>query len=298
MSIRITLLLLLILSCKSFIKSDSETFYWQKEGNIFGTNFNIVIEIRDNSVNTSYLEDEIYKIFYKIDHAFSLYKEDSKISKLNRNESIEFDETEIKLFELSQEICLKSHAYFFPYKKSILKNLSKYISIEETNYEQICNLFRIQKEQNLYYIKKRFSFIEFDFNAIAKGYTVDLIKVLFETNHLYSYLIEIGGEICVGNSPKKYPKGWMIGLESYHSNPIHKKIDQILFLKNICLASSGNYYEQHIFNPYYNNGSNKTKRVTVFGPSCSISDAYATLIFASNKKFLYSQEYFINVSEE
>lgn len=292
------LFLFLILSCTFSKKRDSNVSYWQKEGEIFGTTYNIIIEVFHQSIDISILEKNINEIFFKIDDAFSLYKKDSKISKLNKNENVNFDEIEIKIFILSQEICLKSNAYFFPYNRNVLKQLSVNIPLIEKNYIQICNLYNIEKKHNHYYIKKQYPFIEFDFNAIAKGYTVDLIKKLLEQNHIHSYLIEIGGEICVGNSPRKNPEGWMIALESYNSNPMEKQLDEILHLKNICLASSGNYYEDHIFNPFQNKILKKNKRVTVFGPSCAIADAYATLILSSSRKYLYSNEYFINIIEE
>lgn len=287
-------LLIVLFSCIYFKKKDIQISYWQKSGEIFGTTYNIIIESSISSLDTSLLENEIEKIFLKIDDAFSLYKSYSKLSKLNRNEVVNFDEIEIRLFELSQEICIKSNAYFFPYKKNVLKNLSQYGIINKENYLQICNLFSIHKE----HIIKQYPFLEFDLNAIAKGYTVDLIKELLQKYSISSYLIEIGGEICLGNSPKKNPKGWMVALEFYESNPLLKKIEKTLYLKNICLASSGNYLESHIFNPFNDKELKRKKRVTVFGPHCAICDAYATLIYASNKKYLYSREYSVDISEE
>mgnify|MGYP001042940272 CR=1 FL=1 len=270
-----------------FIACNSKLNYWQKSGIVFGTSYTIVIEAPQKK-DLSTIEKEIFNIFNKIDQTFSLYRDDSKIVQLNKNQLVLFDQEEIKVFLLSQEICLKTKAYFFPFKRKLLEQMPL---PNEENYHKICNLFTVETFRDHYIIKKSYPFVEFDFNAIAKGYAVDLIKKLLIDNAYPSFLIEIGGEICVGDPPKKSPKGWRILLESSSSDPLQKQFSQELYLHNICLATSGNYYQLHIFNPYYNKIIQKNRVVTVLGPSCAIADAYATYIYLTDNFELYSQEY-------
>jgi len=279
--------LLLCLVLIDFIACNSKLNYWQKSGIVFGTSYTIVIETTQKQ-DLSTIEKEIFNIFNKIDRAFSLYRDDSKIVQLNKNQLVLFDQEEIKVFLLSQEICLKTKAYFFPYKRKLLGQIPL---PNEENYPKICNLFSVETFRNQYIIKKSYPFVEFDLNAIAKGYAVDLIKKLLIENSYPSFLIEIGGEICVGNPPKKSPKGWRVLLESSSSDHLNKQFSQELHLHNICLATSGNYYQLHIFNPYNNTITKKNRVVTVLGPSCAISDAYATYIYLTDNFELYSQEY-------
>ncbi|GIX43531.1 MAG: FAD:protein FMN transferase [Leptospiraceae bacterium] len=283
----------LLCNCSHNYKSNGDLSirYWQKNGNIFGTSFTIVLEVQKN-FDPDPIENKIQQIFNEIDQAFSLYKRESKIYKLNQNHFVLFNAKEIYLFQLSKEICFKTKGYFFPYTKDTLKNLKMYIEIKEENYQSICNLFSIKETNNKKYIvKKKYPFIEFDFNAIAKGYTVDLIKDYLNEHNIKSYLIEIGGEICTGNPPEMNHRGWLIALETPTSDPINKRIYQTLYLKNICLATSGNYFKNHIFNPYSLKKQNKNISVSVLGPSCTIADAYATFITIKENYTLYSNEY-------
>ena len=45
--------------------------------------------------------------------------------------------------------------------------------------------------------------MKLDFNAIAQGYSVDIVSEFLERNGIYNYLVEIGGEIYAkGLNPK------------------------------------------------------------------------------------------------
>jgi thiamine biosynthesis lipoprotein ApbE len=54
--------------------------------------------------------------------------------------------------------------------------------------------------------------------------------------------------------------------------------------------------QEHIFNPF-GTIKNKNKRVTVFGPSCAIADAYATYLSIYEDGELYSNDYYIQYDE-
>ncbi len=59
--------------------------------------------------------------------------------------------------------------------------------------------------------KPKESYLEF--NAIAKGYGVDVIAEFLKTKAIYNYLVEIGGEVRVKgqNVEKKLP--WRVGID-------------------------------------------------------------------------------------
>ena len=63
-------------------------------------------------------------------------------------------------------------------------------------------------------IDKRF---EFDFNAIAQGYSVDVIADFFNSKNIKNYFIELGGEIKVkGLNQDNIP--WNIGIDKPQKN--------------------------------------------------------------------------------
>lgn len=53
---------------------------------------------------------------------------------------------------------------------------------------------------------------QLNFNAIAQGFSCDLIAELLESHHATDYLIDIGEIFCKGNGPSG--KGWTIGVDN------------------------------------------------------------------------------------
>lgn len=257
-----------------------KNFYWEESGFTMGTNYSIIVEIPKNSnINTQLIQKEIYSIFEFINNSFSLYIEESKINQINKNQVLNISKKESYLYEIAKEICIQTKGYFFPFKKEVIN----YAKLKKISILDLCESFEIEKYENYDLIRKKYDWIKFDLNAIAKGYAVDLIKELLISKKLTQYLIEIGGEICVGDPPSN-KNGWKVGIQSPESDLYSTKINSIKELKNICLASSGNYLQDHIFNPYEIYGLTKQKKnenylVVVFGPSCSFADAFATSIF-------------------
>ena len=123
-----------------------------------------------------------------------------------------------------------------------------------------------------------------DFNAIAKGYSVDLIKDLLMQINSENFLIEVGGElITMGKNEKN--KKWKVAIQ----NPIDlSSYYSEILLDGMSLATSGNYRKfridsqtgaryAHIVNPI--NGESMTNNIlsaSVVSGSCIEADAWAT----------------------
>ncbi|MDU8923767.1 FAD:protein FMN transferase [Pasteurellaceae bacterium LIM206] len=79
-----------------------------------------------------------------------------------------------------------------------------------------------------------------DLGAIAKGYIADQIATLLAEYHIYSGIIDLGGNIVViGNSPKN-PQGiWKVGIQK----PFAKRglYAGIVSVRNKSVVTSGNY---------------------------------------------------------
>jgi len=128
-----------------------------------------------------------------------------------------------------------------------------------------------------------------DFNAIAKGYCVDLLSNALKENNISNHLIEIGGEMYASGINNITNSRWKVGI----SDPLKPdNTRQKIFLKNTALASSGNYRKflidpetgikiVHTINP--NNGSANQTNVlasSVIAENCMTADAYATAFMA------------------
>ncbi|USD38122.1 FAD:protein FMN transferase [Ferrimonas sp. SCSIO 43195] len=127
--------------------------------------------------------------------------------------------------------------------------------------------------------------LAFNPSAVAKGYGVDRVALVLDQLGIDHYLVEIGGEIKTRGQPEP-GRDWQIAVT--RPEKLSLALQQIVPLKNLSMATSGNYVNfienngvrlGHIIDPRsgYPSLSN-TLSVTVIHPSCAIADAYATAL--------------------
>ena len=144
-------------------------------------------------------------------------------------------------------------------------------------------------EKDSVFIHKKNPKISIEFNAIAPGFAVDKIAELLISNGIKDFLVEIGGEIrAEGVSAAAF--GWKVGINRPNPNAALNDLQAIVELKNISLATSGNYrsfYEKdgkkyvHTINPKTGyTEQNKLLSASVFANNCAEADAYATAFMA------------------
>jgi thiamine biosynthesis lipoprotein len=149
--------------------------------------------------------------------------------------------------------------------------------------------------------------IQLDFNAIAQGYTVDLICRFLEGKSIADYLVEVGGEVKVKgvNSRNRH---WQIGIDK----PLDHQEDQrelqtSISLHNQSMATSGSYrkYKEkdgkkysHVIDPKTGFPANHSLlSVSVIAEDCSTADGYATafLVMGLEKTMPYAIKHSIPV---
>ena len=80
-----------------------------------------------------------------------------------------------------------------------------------------------------------------DFNAVAQGYTTDLIGEFLESRGVRDYLVDVGGEIYAKGT-KPNGEQWTIGIEKPAENYDSERSVQIkINLKDKGIVTSGNY---------------------------------------------------------
>ena len=125
-----------------------------------------------------------------------------------------------------------------------------------------------------------------DFNAIAKGYGVDVISEFLESQKITNYIVEIGGEIRTKGMNIEKAKPWKVGVEMPHFDGSQSIISAIS-LKDEAMATSGTYRKfkldeagnrySHIIDT--NTGyPSKTSllSISVIASNCMMADGYAT----------------------
>lgn len=83
--------------------------------------------------------------------------------------------------------------------------------------------------------------INFDFNAVAQGYSVDIVSDFLTSKGLKNYLIDIGGEVLARGEKPGNGK-WLVGIEKPSEDELSERtLEATVYLKDLALATSGNY---------------------------------------------------------
>ena len=94
------------------------------------------------------------------------------------------------------------------------------------------------KQVNKNIIKSKKTFI--DFNAIAKGYAVDVISEFLQSENIKNYLVDIGGELRAKGINLEKKLEWRVGVENPNFDGT-QSINHAISLQNEAMATSGTY---------------------------------------------------------
>ena len=245
----------------------------------------------------------IDSILQVIDLSMSTYIDNSLISKINRGENLPIDPHFEKVFSASFDIYLQSKGAFDPSIGQLINawGFGKKENHTPPTQKQIDSLLALTGMDKVHYIdtprgafiKKDNPNIQLNFNAIAQGYTSDVIAEYFLSKQISNFIVEVGGELVIHGRNTLKNKPWRIGID----NPLQKpdedrEIVATVELTDCGLATSGNYRKLwrdsltgqkyvHTINP-------KTGRpqpsnllsATVIAPSAMLADGYATTLMA------------------
>tara|TARA_B110000977_G_C10980525_1_gene455951 strand:- start:157 stop:1164 length:1008 start_codon:yes stop_codon:yes gene_type:complete len=295
----IVLLTILLYSCGS---TDSNEILVSNYGYAQGTTYNISYM----SPNAESYQTGIDSILHVVDLSMSTYIDSSIISKINRNESFETDTLFLRVLNTAIRIAEETEGAFDPtiaplvnywgfgFKEIKEKNQAKLSELSEAvGYHKVSVLEGkiVKKNENT----------QLDFNAIAQGFTVDLVGEYLQKEGIKNYMVEIGGEVkCKGlNADAKL---WRIGVDKASETIQEDRFQAIIEVNNKSVASSGNYRkfktDQVTGKKYAHTIDPKTGKsvqtnllgVTIVMESCMQADAYATAFMVmgieASKSFL------------
>ncbi len=301
-----SLLLLFIISCQTAKKNEIQRI----SGFALGTSYSI--SYSDLSLSTKILEKEVDSIIDVINLSMSTYILDSDISKINNGDSLlKVDEHFEKVYNTASLVWKKTDGYFDPTVGSLV---NAYGFGPESNSNPVSEELR---NEILAYtgwdkthltskktIQKTHIKLFFDFNALAKGYAVDVIADHLRSKKVTSFLVEIGGEIVAQGSSPKTKKAWKVAIDD-PKQARERKFIKLISLNNIALATSGNYrkykinsdtgrLQVHSINPKTGNSfPTEVLSASVLAKTCMIADAYATALmvmpFEESKALIESE---------
>ena len=254
-------------------------------GYVYGTTYTIVY-FSDDELQ---LKVQIDSLFDAIDMSMSTYNPNSLITKINNNEDIDLDNHFKFVFNVSKNIFNKTNGLFDPSIGPLVNSLNFGPKTNHLPIDKLKTLVGLDKfniiDNKL--IRPFNSFI--DFNAIAKGYSVDVISRFLSINNITNYLVEVGGEIRSSGMNLDGNKNWRVGLDTPRFDGLQRDLYKIFNLKDKSMATSGVYRKfkidssgnkyAHIIDPKtgYSSTSNILS-VTVISEDCIEADAYATAL--------------------
>lgn len=190
--------------------------------------------------------DEIDSILKDVENSVSLWQENSIIRKVNENKDVIVDKIFIDNFNWAVKAAEFSDGLFdatiaplvsawgFHYKKEIALTDKMIDSILElVDYRKI----RIEEGR----VIKDNENMSLDFNAVAQGYTADIIGEYLYSHGINNYLVDIGGEITA-KGVKPNGETWKIGIEKPAPDKNAERVIQMkIELKDKAVVTSGSY---------------------------------------------------------
>ena len=296
MKFRQTHLFLLFVIAQLLVSCNGRNVQHSFEGEALGTSYHIKYYSEENIPFQKGLDS----IIESINNSMSTYRKNSDISRINDGDSsIVVDQNFRKVLEQSSKIYQESNGFFDPTVGNLVNaygfgpdtkkvKLSAFAIDSMLRYVGL-NKVKINSDNT---ISKQNSNIYLDFNAIAKGYTVDVIANYLNSYGIDDYLIEVGGELVAKGINQGSGEAWVVAID----DPLQKEGNRVfkatLYLKDRGMATSGNYRKfrldsstglryVHTINPITGRSEKSNLlSASVLAKNCALADGYATAFMA------------------
>ena len=244
------------------------------------------------------LKTEIDSILSDFDQTASLWVDSSLIRRINDNSDSAMNDLFRDLLDKSLRINRLTGGYFdctvgklvnawgFGFRQgadldsSTVDSLRQYTGLPLT----------VATRDGQTFLRKTRPETELDFNAIAQGYSVDILADFLQSKGISDYLIDVGGEV-IAKGQKPDGQKWVVGVERpAESKFADRQIDIRVALSGQSIVTSGSYrkfYEKdgvkysHTIDPHTGRPVNHPLlSVSVIADSAWKADAFATAFMA------------------
>lgn len=287
--LQLIILAVIILAVYLISHSHKKGEYMWIGGFTQGTTYHITYESKSGED----LKAAVDSLLADFDQSLSTYLPNSLISRFNKNEpGLHADRKFTDVFIKSYEVYKNTDGAFditvAPIVNALGFGTTDTLDVDSTMIDsllQYVGMDKVKLQGDT--LVKSDSHVTLDVNALAQGYSVDVVVNYLENRNIVNYMVEIGGEIRARgkNDEGQY---WRIGIDKPvdGNNIPGTTLQSIVKLNNRSLATSGNYrkfYEKngikyvHTINPKtgFPVISNLLS-ATVVAKDCMTADAYAT----------------------
>jgi FAD:protein FMN transferase len=255
-----------------------------------GTTYSIVYD-NNRKISAEQLKEKVEKLLHEFDMSLSLYIDSSIICRINRNENVVPDKYFLEVFSKSVLVSKMTDGAFditvAPLVKAWGFGPDGHKNITVSKRDSLLRLVGMDKVSITDgRLIKTNPAVTLDVNAIAQGYSVDVVCGFLDKLGFLNYLVEIGGE--VRGKGTKAGALWRIGIDKPVDGNMSpgETLQAVIQLENKAIATSGNYrkfyiengvkYSHHI-NPKTGNISENTLlSVTIMADECAMADGIAT----------------------
>ena len=281
----------------AFVGCTSNAEPQRLSGYALGTTYNITYF--DTRVNPDLLP-AIDSVFYVLNNSMSTYIKNSDISKINRgDDQVVVDHHFKTVFNTAKSVFTATQGFFDPTVGSLVNAYGfgpedGLATLTASDRDHLLTLTGFEKvtlnEEGRIY--KSNPNIYLDFNAIGKGYAVDVLSSMMEKRFGYTNtLVEIGGELQAKGKHILKNSSWTVAIDAPNEDVAERDLLRTLFLQNQAMATSGNYRKYridekgnkyvHTINPFDGTAQpSKVLSASVIAADCMTADAYATALMS------------------
>lgn len=268
-------------------------------GPTMGTKYKVVIDTPPEDLDAVALQEKIEAKLAEINQQMSTWDEASEISKFNQSASTDWFDVSPEFARVVAEakrIFELSEGAFDPTVEPLIKlwGFGDRRRKEVPSAEDVADGLQYTGMANLKArldppaLKKTIGRLQLNLSAIAKGYAVDAVAELMQSEGLLAYVVDIGGENKAGKT-KASGEPWKLGVES----PLGG-LQRVVRLTESSIATSGDYRNffrmdgitySHAIDP--TTGwpvKSPPASVSVVAESCMTADAWATALMVLGAK--------------
>jgi len=215
-----------------------------------GTTYSLLY-VDEKKIDPDDLKMKVEKILREFDMSLSLYIDSSIICRVNRNEDVLLDDYFIESFRKSAEISALTDGAFDitvgPLVRAWGFGPDERKSFSEAKRDSLLALVGMDKVKLAgRRLVKSDPDVQIDFNAIAQGYSVDVISKYLDSLGIKNHLVDIGGEVRARGT--KLGADWRIGIDRPEDNNFSsgENLEAVIMISDESLATSGNYRKFYI----------------------------------------------------
>ncbi|TAN66483.1 MAG: FAD:protein FMN transferase [Methylobacter sp.] len=288
-------LLLIVFALSGCQKSSRES---ELSGETQGTTYHIKLVLDGTSTSLEEVRRQVSTTLAEIDAQLSNYREDSEISRINRQERTTWllvSKEIAELLTIAQTVYERSDGCYDLTVKPLfdLWGFAQHENRVPAQHEIDALLPHVgmgllEVDAVNQRIRKKDPKLKIDLSSIAQGYSVGVVAKLLEALGVNNYLVEIGGEMMV-KGRKANGDNWRVAVET--PTPFSRAVQKVIEVREqqgIAIMTAGtyrNFFEQngqsysHILNP--KTGRSVTHRlhsVTVMHEDPAWADAWDTAL--------------------